>query len=183
MTKLLGFDELQPNARRTLIRLRDEMLAHLGRTTGNTPCCRRCLLPLSRRGVRGLRFLPVVLSLDSGARTPHRRIAQDHSTCALRQRRDPVRRVRRRIQSADPLPFPQLPALRRTFCRAGRAVDRIADPGLTRTCAVNLLAELCRLVPHWIADLSPSHAELRFSESPYRAYPGIAIISSLGGCF
>lgn len=45
MTELQGFDELLPNARRILLRLRDEMLAHLGRTTGNTPCCRRCLLP------------------------------------------------------------------------------------------------------------------------------------------
>jgi hypothetical protein len=52
------FDELPPNARATLLRLRDEMLAHLGRTSADTACCRQCLLPHPEGDYEAYNFCP-----------------------------------------------------------------------------------------------------------------------------
>ena len=51
-------DELPPHARAKLLRLRDEMLAHLERTVDDTPCCRQCLLPHPEGDYEAYSFCP-----------------------------------------------------------------------------------------------------------------------------
>ena len=51
-------DDLPPYARRTLLRLRDEMLAHLDRTPETILCCRRCLLPYPEGDHEAYNFCP-----------------------------------------------------------------------------------------------------------------------------
>ncbi len=51
-------DDLPPHVRRTLLRLRGEILAHLDRTTDDTLCCRECLLPYPEGDYEAYDFCP-----------------------------------------------------------------------------------------------------------------------------
>ncbi len=51
-------DDLPPHVLRTLLRLRDEILARLDRTTDDTLCCHRCFLPYPEGDYEAYSFCP-----------------------------------------------------------------------------------------------------------------------------
>ena len=51
-------DDLPPHVLRTLLRLRDEILAHLDRTADDTLCCHRCFLPYPEGDYEAYSFCP-----------------------------------------------------------------------------------------------------------------------------
>ena len=61
-------DDLPPHVLHTLLRLRDEILAHLDRSTDDTVCCHECLLPYPEGDHEAYNFCPwCMLSINGRA--------------------------------------------------------------------------------------------------------------------